>query len=292
VEGAPAEWSQPKSTMGDLVPFGDPLELQRGWSSPYTTPSHTAWRAYCREFVDREIMPTVDSWKDDAKPPADILLKLGASGLLATMCGPWDGLARLLPAEVVAKLPKDFSYAHEAITFDEISRCGHPSVIAALTNGPAIALSAIVRFGSEEQQRKTVPDVLLGRKFIALAISEPGAGSDVMHVNLEARRSGDEDTGTYTVNGSKKWITNGLYADFFVCLARTGDANNLSLLLVERGMPGFSTRKIDIRGASISGTALLRFDNTPVPAANRIGGEGAGFILGACAHPIPSPPGP
>ena len=126
--------------------------------------------------------------------------------------------------------------------FDEIARCGHSGVIAALTNGPAIALSAVLRFGSKELQQRVAPSILLGEKFISLAISEPNAGSDVARLSTFAERHGQY----FVVTGNKKWITNGTYADFFVTAVRTSrDASGyhgMSLLLIDRKTSGFSIR--------------------------------------------------
>ncbi len=120
-------------------------------------------------------------------------------------------------------------------------------------------------------------DVLSGRKNIALAITEPQAGSDVSGLVTTARRQGDN----YILSGGKKYITNGVYSDYFVTAVRTGDKGHggLSFVLVERDMPNFSVRKVAVRGASVSGTAYLDFNDTPVPVINRIGKEGAGFEL-------------
>eukprot|EP01098_Paradermamoeba_levis_P013409 TRINITY_DN6101_c0_g1_i4.p1 TRINITY_DN6101_c0_g1~~TRINITY_DN6101_c0_g1_i4.p1 ORF type:complete len:321 (+),score=72.66 TRINITY_DN6101_c0_g1_i4:67-1029(+) len=206
--------------FGDLVPYGDPLWYQR-FNSPYYKETHHVWREKVRRFVDTEIIPTMDSWRGEDRPPAAILQKMGKEGLLAAMCGPpWP--AAYLPADVTP--PEDFDYFHELILYDEISRCGSSPVIAALTNGPAIALSVVLRFGSEEMKRRVVPGVLLGQKFIALAISEPQAGSDVAGLVTEAKRVGDH----YVVNGNKKWITNGWYADYFSTAVRTGKPGQLS----------------------------------------------------------------
>lgn len=122
------------------------------------------------------------------------MLKMGQAGLLAAL---WFVLnvnsvadtnlfsgppfpAAYLPAEVTAQIPKDFDYFHELILIDELARCGHAAAVAAITNGPSIAVTVILRFGTEEMKRKIVPEVLLGRKFMALAISEPQAGSGML----------------------------------------------------------------------------------------------------------------
>ena len=109
---------------------------------------------YVRTFVETEIIPTLDEWIDDKRPPQDILLKLGAAGLLPCMSGPPFPADYVDPA-VIAKLPfkpEEFDFFHELILFDEICRAGgNAAVVAAITNGPAIALSAIMKFGTEVQ---------------------------------------------------------------------------------------------------------------------------------------------
>lgn len=181
------------------------------------------------------------------------------------------------------RLGKSFLHPHNScssVLFSLFSRCGHAGVIAAITNGPAIALSAILAYGTEEQRRRIAPEVLMGRKFIALAISEPNAGSDVAGLMTTAKKEGDN----YILNFNKKWITNGTYSDYFVVAVRTGKPGgrghkDLSLLIVDRDTPGFTTRKIGIRGSDVSGTAYLDFNNSPVPVSNLIGKEGDGFKL-------------
>eukprot|EP01094_Clydonella_sp_ATCC50884_P000037 TRINITY_DN1002_c0_g1_i1.p1 TRINITY_DN1002_c0_g1~~TRINITY_DN1002_c0_g1_i1.p1 ORF type:complete len:549 (-),score=204.74 TRINITY_DN1002_c0_g1_i1:152-1762(-) len=256
--------------FGDQVPYGDPAWYQRLTNSPYYKETHKRWRERVRAFTEAEILPTMHEWCEDSKPPAELVQKMGREGFLAAMMGP------PYPAEYCdAPAPEDFDYFHELILYDEIARCGHAGVIAALTNGPAIGLSAIFRFGSDELKRRIMPDVLAGRKFIALAISEPNAGSDV--AGLTTRATPQE--GSYVVTGQKKWITNGMYADYFVTAVITGKSGmqGMSLMLIEADRDGFSRRKVNVRGSNVSGTAFLDFDGCVVPAANLIGRENHGF---------------
>jgi alkylation response protein AidB-like acyl-CoA dehydrogenase len=266
------------NSFGDLIPYGDPAWYQR-FNSPYYKETHVLFRQTVREFVEREILPFAADWADLDRPPHEVYKRMGAMGLLACMHGP-PFPNQYLPSSIVP--PKEFDYFHEAILFDEIARCGLSGVNAALTNGPAIGMSAIMRFGSEEMKRRVSPEVFLGEKHIALAISEPGAGSDVARIRTTARKHEDH----YIVNGTKKWITNGTYAHYFVVAVRMYQPSEphqppahdgMSFLLIERGTPGFSTRKLDIRGSNVSGTAFLEFDNAKVPAKNLIGKENHGF---------------
>jgi alkylation response protein AidB-like acyl-CoA dehydrogenase len=257
-------------SFGDMVPYGDPAWYQR-LNSPYYKDTHRAFRERVRKFVDTEIIPTLSEWERSSKPPQELYEKMGKEGFLACMHGP------PYPAQYTeAPAPEGFDYFHELILIDEISRIGHSGAIAAITNGPSIAVSAIIRFGSEELKSRVAPLVFSGKKYIALAISEPNAGSDVAGLACTAVRDGD----FYVVNGVKKWITNGTYADFFVLAVKSkpeGGHKGLSFLLVERDTPGFSTRKINIRDSDISGTAYLEFVNARVPAKNLIGKEHDGF---------------
>lgn len=132
-------------------------------------------------------------------------------------------------------------------------------------------------------KRRVAPDVLLGKKFISLAVSEPNAGSDVAGIATVARYACSpldwfyrEEGNHFVVNGNKKWITNGTYADYHVTAVRTGSSGELSFLLVESGTPGFKVRKIAIRDSDISGTAYLDFDNCHIPKENLIGKKNQG----------------
>jgi len=261
-------------TFGQMIPYGDPLWYQR-FKSPYYRDSHKKWRSYVRNFVDEHILSSIHRWMNKSRPPADLMLKMGSSGLLAACTGkiPWS----LLPPEVAALIPKDFDAFHELILHDELGRCGNSGVFAALTNGVAIALPAVLNFGSKALQQQIAPDVLLGKKYIALAISEPQAGSDVAGLSTTATREGD----VYVVNGNKKWITNGTYADYFVTAVRTGGKGHggISFLLIEADLPGFDVRKLNVRASAISGTAYLTFNNCRVSANNLMGKENKGFKL-------------
>lgn len=263
-------------SFGDMVPYGDPAWYQR-FNSPYYKPTHVAFRAKVRSFVDTEVIPTMREWCDAEKPPKDLYMKVGAAGFLACMHGPpYPSKYCTVPQ------PENFDYFHELILYDEFGRTGHSGVIAALCNGCAIGMSAVIRFGTEEMKQRIAPGVFDGSKMIALAISEPNAGSDVAGLITTAVRVGEltDPEAYYLVNGCKKWITNGTYADYFVTAVKSkpeGGHSGLSFLLVERGMPGFSTRKLAIRDSDVSGTAFLEFVNVKVPVKNLIGREHDGF---------------
>lgn len=143
--------------------------------------------------------------------------------------------------------------------------------LQALFGGLGIGLPPVMNFGSEELRQKVVPGCLAGEKFIALAITEPSAGSDVANLKTTATDMGDH----YLLNGEKKWITQGAYADYYTVGCRTGDG--ISLLLVERTMPGVNARYMDVQGMWGSGTSYITFDDVKVPKNHIIGKVNQGF---------------
>jgi len=146
-----------------------------------------------------------------------------------------------------------------------------------LIGGLGIGLPPITLFGSPFLKQKVINDCLSGEKCICLAITEPYAGSDVANLRCEARES--EDGEAYIVNGEKKWITNGVWADYFTVAVRTGDAGmgGISLLLIERSMPGVTTRQMKCSGVWSSGTSYITFEDVRVPKSHLIGKENSGF---------------
>jgi alkylation response protein AidB-like acyl-CoA dehydrogenase len=140
-----------------------------------------------------------------------------------------------------------------------------------------IGLPPILKFGSEELKQRVAPGCLNGTKNICLAITEPYAGSDVANLKTEAKLS--DDGQYYIVNGEKKWITNGVFADYFTVAVRTGGPGmgGVSLLLIERNMPGVKTRQMLCSGVWASGTSYITFEDVKVPRSNLVGKENGGF---------------
>jgi alkylation response protein AidB-like acyl-CoA dehydrogenase len=150
-------------------------------------------------------------------------------------------------------------------------------VFCFLKKGPSIALPPIFYFGSPYLQEKIIRPVLAGDKTICLAITEPYAGSDV--ANLKATATLTPDGKHYILNGEKKWITNGVWADYFVVAARTGGdgMGGITMFIAERGMPGLDTRAVACQGNVGSGTAYVTFENVKVPKENIVGELNKGF---------------
>jgi alkylation response protein AidB-like acyl-CoA dehydrogenase len=144
-----------------------------------------------------------------------------------------------------------------------------------------------VKFGKKSVVDRVLPGILNGDKRICLAITEPDAGSDVANLTCEAKLS--EDGKHYIVNGEKKWITNGVWCDYFTTAVRTGGEgmNGISVLLIERG-EGVSTRRMDCQGVWSSGTTYITFEDVKVPVENLIGKENQGFKGMFHQNPLPS----
>ncbi|PKY39198.1 putative acyl-CoA dehydrogenase [Rhizophagus irregularis] len=262
--------------FGDLVPFGDPYWYQ-DFYSPYYNDSHRRVRAEVRKFVEAEIMPYAYEWDEAKKTPQELFIKAGKAGILPGVCGaPWPtNYTDIRPIGGVK--PEDFDHFHEFIISDELARCGSGGVLWGLTGGLGIGLPPILKFGSEEIKRRVAPGCLNGTKNICLAITEPYAGSDVANLKTEAKLS--DDGQYYIVNGEKKWITNGVFSDYFTVAVRTGGPGmgGVSLLLIERDMPGVKTRQMLCSGVWASGTSYITFEDVKVPRSNLIGKENGGF---------------
>ncbi|KAF9959311.1 hypothetical protein BGZ72_009888 [Mortierella alpina] len=269
--------------FGDMVPFGDPSWYQQ-WGSPYYNDSHRRLRRVIRAFVDKEIMPFVHEWDEAKQVPMFLFTKCAEMGILPAIAGNGKLPVEYFDVEQTTLFkgganaivnPNEFDAFHGFIIGDELARCGSGGVLWGLCGGLGIGLPPIINHGSEELKRRIVPECLAGRKTICLAITEPSAGSDVANLTTIANESNDG----YIVNGEKKWITNGTFADFFTVAVRTGDdgMGGVSLLVIERSMPGVSTRQMKCSGVWSSGTAYINFEDVVVPKSNLVGKENRGF---------------
>ena len=220
-----------------------------------------AFRASVRRLVEREIAPHVAAWDEAGSFPRELYAKAADAGLLS-----------LGYPEHLGGTPA--SMAWRLIVSDEVARAGSGGLLASLFSH-SIGLPPIVANGSDALQRRIVPDVLAGRKIAALAITEPGAGSDVARIACRARRDGD----AWVIDGEKAFITSGVRADWLTVAVRTGGpgANGISLLAVPGDAPGLERTPLAKMGWWCSDTARLSFSGCRVPADHLIGDEGAGF---------------
>ena len=230
---------------------------------PFLDESHLAFYQTCKRFAEREIAPYATEWEEGACFPRELYVKAAEAGLLG------------------AYFPEEYGGAggdvFHAVMHIEGMMYGNSTGTTVGLGSLGISIPPILTLGTEEQKQRFIPPVLQGEKIICLAITEPNAGSDVAGVRTHAVADGDD----YVLNGSKMFITSGVRADLAVVLTRTSDDphGGLTFFIVERGVPGFTVSKsLKKMGWWASDTAELAFDDCRVPAANRLGSEGTGFI--------------
>ena len=231
-------------------------------TSRYFDDSHRLLRESVRRFVEQEVLPCIDAWEEAEEFPRELYQKAGEAGFL--------GIG--YPEELGGFGGDIF---HKVVFTEELMRAGSGGLAAGLGSHD-IGLPPIVRLGSDALKEKVIPPVLRGEKIAALAITEPGGGSDVASMKTRAVKEGNY----YRVNGSKTFITSGTRADFYTVGVRTGGEGfgGVSLLMIEKGIPGFSvSKKFKKMGWRCSDTAELFFEDCMVPVENLIGGENQGF---------------
>ncbi|MDB5742513.1 MAG: isovaleryl-CoA dehydrogenase, partial [Polaromonas sp.] len=225
-----------------------------------------ALRDAVRDFAQAEIAPRAAELDRNDQFPMDLWQKMGALGVLGITVGEEYGGAGM-------------GYLAHMIAMEEISRA---SASVGLSYGAHsnLCVNQIKRNGTEAQRQKYLPKLISGEHVGALAMSEPGAGSDVISMKLKAEHHDGQGGGYYVLNGSKMWITNGPDADTLVVYAKTEPelgARGVTAFLIEKGMPGFSVaQKLDKLGMRGSHTGELVFSNVEVPAQNILGGLNSG----------------
>jgi alkylation response protein AidB-like acyl-CoA dehydrogenase len=235
------------------------------------TDEHDLFRSSWRAFVEKEMAPRHEEWERAGIVPRELFTQAGEHGFLAMAA----------PAELGGGGVDDFRY--NLIMNEEVQRAGVAGSGLGITLHNDICLPYFLSLTTPEQQARWLPGICSGELITAVAMSEPGAGSDLAGIRTTAVRDGDG----YRVNGSKTFITNGINADLVITAVKTDPGQRhrgMSLLVVERGLPGFTRgRNLDKMGLHAQDTAELFFTDVPVPAANLLAGptgaegEGHGF---------------
>jgi acyl-CoA dehydrogenase len=225
---------------------------------------HLLLREQLRRFVSDRIAPHVDEWEREETFPRELYKEAADAGFLGVGFGEEYG-------------GSGGDMLHAVIMTEELIRSGSPGLAASL-GSLGIALPPIVNAGTDEQRRRWLPRVLSGEWISALAVTEPGTGSDVASIRTRAVLDGDE----YVINGSKTFITSGTRADLLTLAVRTGEEGmgGISIIGVETDRPGFTVAgKLSKMGWAASDTAELVFEDLRVPASNLIGEPGGGFLI-------------
>ncbi|KAK2738876.1 hypothetical protein FQN57_006891 [Myotisia sp. PD_48] len=262
------------------VPFSEPPWLS-GLPSPYYTDAHRKFQKACRAFMYEHLHQYGLEYERNAEVPASVYQTFSKHNMLLPML-PEPFPAKLLKQlginDILGVKVEDWDLSYTAIYMDEMARSGLSGPPSALTTGMAFGIPPLISFANKDVQDRFLPDLLTGKKRTCIAITEPDAGSDVANITTKAVKSADGKH--YIVNGTKKWITNGIWADYSTMAVRTGGpgAAGLSLLVVPlKGYPGVTMRRIIVGGQKSAGTTFIELDDVKVPAENLIGVEGEGM---------------
>jgi alkylation response protein AidB-like acyl-CoA dehydrogenase len=225
---------------------------------------HEAFAESFRAFVDKAIVPNYMEWEKAGISPREIFTEAGRSGFL--------GMA--VPEQYGGGGVDDFRF-NQALD-EQIAMAGVTGSGLGITLHNDTCLPYFLTYCTDEQKKRWLPGIVSGELITAVAMTEPGAGSDLSGIRTSAKRDGDH----YIVNGSKTFITNGINADLVITAVRTGEDRHkgMSLVIIERGMDGFERgRNLDKLGLHSQDTAELSFADVPVPVENLLGAEGEGF---------------
>ncbi|MGA8039356.1 MAG: acyl-CoA dehydrogenase family protein, partial [Acidimicrobiia bacterium] len=228
-------------------------------------PDHEIFRESVRRFVEVEVTPNVARWETDGRVDKEMFRRAGEAGLL--------GMA--LPEQHGGGGVPDFRF--NAVIIEELVKGDAFASGMCITLHNDVCLPYYIRLADDEQQARWMPGLASGELMSAIAMTEPGAGSDLAGIQTTALRDGD----TYVVNGSKTFITNGINADLVITVVKSDPSQKhagMSLLVLEDGMEGFTRgRNLQKIGLHAQDTAELFFDEVRVPVRNRLGEEGEGF---------------
>ena len=232
-------------------------------NSRYFTEEHELFRKSFQEFLQKEVVPHIEKWEKTGSIDRFIWEKFGEMGYFG-----------LNYSEEYGGLDLDIFYT--VIFLEELQKINSGGFAAAMWAHAYLAMTHLAKEGDEEIKQKYLTPSISGEKIGCLCISEPSGGSDVAGMRTTAVKKGDK----YVINGSKTFITNGVYSDYLVVAAKTNPdlkTKGMSIFVVDRDTPGISATKLDKLGWRASDTAEIAFDNVEIPASNLMGEEGKGF---------------
>ncbi|KAL4869904.1 hypothetical protein BDV12DRAFT_195906 [Aspergillus spectabilis] len=264
-----------KQGHGSQIPYAEPPWVC-GLPSPYIRDSHRQLQRAMREWVETNLIPHASGWEKSGTLPDDLYKACAEAGILMPMAA-----GAKIPSEwrdsypIIGGIKADeWDGFHDFIIHDEMMRVGGIGIPNGLIGGLTLCIPAILKHGKGAAIDRIIHEALSGKSRFSLAVTEPEAGSDVQGITTTATLSAD---GThYTVNGQKKWITGGVYADYFLTLTRTAD-RQFTLLIIPRNSDTVTVRPMEMCGSTCAGTAFVEFDETVVPVANRAGEDGGGL---------------
>jgi acyl-CoA dehydrogenase len=238
-----------------------------GLEFPFLTSDHEALRDLVRGFIKDKVLPQGDQWEEDGFIPRSVLKEMGRLGLFGIRYAAQYGGSEL-------------DTISTAVFAEELGRSSYGGFAVTALVHTDMATPHLHHGGTAEQKARYMPDLIAGNKIAAVAMTEPGAGSDLASMRSTAKRVGNE----WVLNGSKMYITNGVHGDLFFVAAKTGDAplsdrsHQVSMFIVEKGTPGFNVaRPLKKHGWLSSDTAELVFTDCRIPEANLLGEEHKGF---------------
>ncbi|KAG6831805.1 hypothetical protein H0H92_007482 [Tricholoma furcatifolium] len=259
------------------VPYAEPTWLTQGYYSPYYKDHHRRFQVEFRKFVETIILPDAQAREEDGKRPSqNVFDEMAKRNIIAMKLGPGKHLQGRVLMDGLVK-PEEFDYFYELIMAQEGARLNARGYTDGAGGGTYIGLPPVMNFGKPAIREKVMDDVLSGKKFICLAISEAFAGSDVAGLKTFAKRVKENGRDGWIVTGtnSKKWITNATFSDYFTVGCRN-DQGGMVVLLIER-QEGVETKPIKTSYSTAAGTAFITFDNVFVPYENTLGPDNGGL---------------
>lgn len=272
--------SKTTSPSTPIIPFSEPPYLS-GLPTPHHKPTHLKFQKAIRAFLDTHMTPNALEWETEETVPEHLFQTFVKHNMLIPNLPaplPIAWLEKLGINDILGTPVREWDYIHTGVYLDEMNRSGLGGPPASMTAGMAFGVPPVLKFGSQALQERFIPDAFLGKKRWCIAITEPSAGSDVANISTTAVKS--KDGKHYIINGTKKWITNGIWADYTAMAVRTGGpgASGLSMLVVPLlNTEGVTMRRLKVQGQRAGGTTFIELDDVKVPVENLIGTEGQGM---------------